>query len=743
MSMDLCQLRNRTHIIIMSSQEPKDTSGTKSMAPIIRKSVESGLITKGSISETNRPNTSVEESINFDFDTIGSARLRLGTTPLGPQLPFTASTDVSMVYGTQYGKWNQGAGFTVTQSSIDFGSYKIPTTNSFSYSLWFKSTSNATDACLISFSGYFVLELNSGKIKFIGNGGNIISGNNYNDGNWHHVVATFNDGNAYLFVDGIVVANGSIGTYSLTTADLVMGAIGSSGGNQFIGSIDDFAIFLRQITFLDVLALYGSELANTYLISDGALLGYWQFEGSSTISIVPILGMHYFVDTINNGLNTQLIVVVGTTVSIWADGITFSTWFSGSIRGSLTPGAKARFSTFLNFVFMVNGADSTAVWDGLEGDSFVTSGNAASAPIGKFIENFKNRMWIAGNTTYPDRVYYTSIPSSVSTPILLWNTDVSTGQWIDINPLDGNPITGMQRWRGELLIFKTNYLYRLFDINQVDPAPLYPVGTSSQESIVETKAGLFFHHSSGFYMYNPYDMLQEISQPIIDIVKAIPSSSYGAITGWLEPDGDHICWSVGSVTVNPANQTAGTTGIFYKNLVVRYTISTQTWTHRSYPTQIVASLRRQPLFNDGNNKYALVGDTSGAILKPNTGNVDSTYVNSVLVTTPIYFSLIHAWETLDGLLSTRKSVMVANFSHYGGTGAIVAYQTEDQDPDALTDWTKKVGQLKEKNTGFNTMNIKSRKIRFRIFGESIGQPFFYSGYELIDVINEFLQFPNN
>lgn len=432
-----------------------------------------------------------------------------------------------------------------------------------------------------------------------------------------------------------------------------------------------------------------------------------------------ILGMHYFVDTVNvGGTNTRMMIVTGTAVQY----LTSGTWTN--IRTGLTAGSNARFSTYLNFAFMVNGTEATAVWDGVVADGFSTSGNAASAPTGTFIENYRSRMWISGNSTYPSRLYYSSIPSSVTVPIITWDTDVATGQWIDVSPSDGDMMTGLQRFRNVLLCFKTNRLYRVFDIGQVDPDPYYAVGTSSQESVVESKAGVFFHHSTGFYQYNIYGIVQEISRPIIDIIKAIPTSSYASVTGWIDPLGDHICWSLGTVTIR---------GITYTNLVVRYTISTQVWTHRTYPHAFVTSLRRQPLYNDGTSQYALVGDTAGNVLKADTGTTDNG--------TPLYLSLVHRWENMDGLLSTRKTVMTGNFSHYGGTGLTVAYQVEANDPDQLNDWTKKVGALGAKNTGFNSMDIKARKYRFRVFGVSTGQTFTYNGYEIIDAMNEFLQFP--
>lgn len=514
----------------MAEKPPKDTSAAKPLPPIDRKSVESGLITKNAVSESRRPETSVEESLNFHFDTIGSATLRKGTTIIGGQL--------------------------------------------------------------------------------------------------------------------------------------------------------------------------------------GA----------------PITGIHYFVDSLHAGARTQLVVASSTNLSY----LSGTTWVP--IRMGLTIGSKARFSTYLDYMFMVNGTESTAVWDGNTAGGFTTGGNASGAPTGQYIENFRSRMWIAGNATYPDRLYYSSIPSSVVTPIITWSTDPATGLWIDISPSDGDTITALQRFKNKMIVFKTNRIYRVFDIGQVDPDPYYSVGTSSAESVVETKSGVFFHHSSGFYQYNVYDVVQEISGPLRkDIMQAIPSSSYGSVVGWLEADGDHVCWSVGTVVVN---------GVTFTNLVLRYTISTMVWTHYTYPTQASTSIRRQPLYTDSTSQYTVVADSSGNVLKMNIGKQD-TGSNAQAVAIP--YSIIHKWETLDGLLSTRKIVMTANFSHYGGTGTIVAFQTEAQDPDDLGNWEQKVGQpsvLKQINTGFNTMNIKARKFRFRLFGTSTGDPFLYNGYEIIEAINELLQFEN-
>lgn len=407
-----------------------------------------------------------------------------------------------------------------------------------------------------------------------------------------------------------------------------------------------------------------------------------------------VLGLYEFVDS--NGTYSQLICVNGTVVYYLVD----STWTSK--RTGLTADSKARFTTYLNYVFMVNGTESTVVWDGNPSNSFITTGNALSAPKGKYIENFRSRVWITGNSTYPDRVYHSSLPSSVTTPVVTWDTSATTGDWIDISPSDGDNVTGLKRTKSALLVFKKNHIYRIYSVLETEPDPKINVGTWSMESVVEAKDGIYFHHPTGFYKYS--DVVQEISKPINDIVDSITLENYSKINGWQ--DGDHVYWQVGDCTVN---------GVSYTNLIVRYTISTQTWTHYSYPTQHLVSSE----YNDGSDIYNLVGDESGNILKMNTGKTDNSSV--------IQYSLIHKWLNFDGLLSTRKNINKLLFTHKEGSGSQISYQKEN---DETNDWSKSLGQLTEKDTGFD-LSIKGRKIRFRLSGSSTGEPFSYSGFEFV------------
>lgn len=419
-----------------------------------------------------------------------------------------------------------------------------------------------------------------------------------------------------------------------------------------------------------------------------------------------ILGLYNFRDS-GAGTNNQLIVVNGTTVYYLVNGV----W---TAKRTVTTGNKARFSTLLDYVFMVNGVDATAIWDGASGNNFVTTGNASGAPIGKFIENFRARMWIAGNATYPDRVYFSSLPSSVSTPIITWDTSVTTGQWIDISPSDGENITALHRTKAALLVFKNNHLYRIYSILQTDPDPQFNVGTYSQESVVETKNGVYFHHPTGFYRYD--GNVTEVSRPIIDIVNGISLVNYSKIAGYLEADGDHVCWSVGDVTIN------GTT---FTNLVVRYTISTQVWTHYSYPTQQLVGAT----YNDGTNLTIVVGDANGNVLTTNSGITDNG--------TELFFSIIHPFDDIDGFHSTIKILNTMFFMHSGLTGANVNYRTPE---DISNNFTKPIGQIQSNETGFGNLSVRGRKIQIRVSGTSKGQPISYEGFEVLNGTTQLITF---
>lgn len=416
-----------------------------------------------------------------------------------------------------------------------------------------------------------------------------------------------------------------------------------------------------------------------------------------------ILGLYEFRDS-GSGTNNRILCVNGSAVYY----LSSSTWTS---KRTVTTGKKADFTTFLDFIWMVNGTDATAIWDGSVGNSFVTSGNASNAPVGKYIENYRSRIWIAGNSTYPDRIYFSSLPSEVATPVVTWDTS-ATGNWIDISPQDGDNITALKRTNNALLVFKRNHIYRVYSASEVDPDPKISVGTYSKDSVVEAKDGIYFHHPTGIFRYNE-GTVSEISKPVQDFIDAVGVSQYDNVCGW--EDGDHVYMALGDLTVN---------GVSYINIVIRYTISSQVWTVYSYPTQFLCGSK----YNDGTTLYDLVGDDDGNVLKVNYGKTDNG--------TNIMYTLTSRPYTFDGLFTTRKNISQMSVIQSGGEGARYYWCADDMGINRFTPLNLK---SKSDLAQASSVSVRGKKIWFRVAGSSNGEPFDFCGFEIIDVSSELIQ----
>lgn len=395
--------------------------------------------------------------------------------------------------------------------------------------------------------------------------------------------------------------------------------------------------------------------------------------------------------------------------------LTNSTWGSSLIGNG---GSVVRFVDFANRTLFFGPAErSVRVWDGsADGSSYwVNTGNpinpqnlwSANSDTGlrpKFGEVFKSRVYLAGDSGNPDRLNYSSVISSSGN--ITWDTTVD---FVDINPSDGENITALKRFSLELLIFKPNYIYR-FRTSSVDPDPLIRIGTRSQESVIEGKRGMYFHHDSGFYRYSGgYPV--EISRPITDIVKAITFGQYDEIAAWK--DDDHIYWSIGDVTlVGPkGNET-------WLNAVVRYTESSDTWTVYSYSNEI----RRGSPFVSSTSGSIMVGLDNGVVAEFNKGTTD--------IGQPIKIRTGTKWYELDGI-ENRKEIEMMMAIAEKGQGCELMYQIDDYEaPISLSP------SLDELVTYFDKNTKKFHRIRFILHGMLSHESMVFLGLEIAKISSE-------
>lgn len=133
------------------------------------------------------------------------------------------------------------------------------------------------------------------------------------------------------------------------------------------------------------------------------------------------------------------IVHAGSNIYQDAGSGSFSSLFSG-----MTSGAIPQYSTFKDL--MITGNDSVAdvpkSWDGSTAQNL-----AGTPPRFSFSVSHRGRQWAAGNYAAPSRLYY-----SVADDPEDW-VGAGSGS-IDVDPGDGDMITGLLSWKNELFVFK-------------------------------------------------------------------------------------------------------------------------------------------------------------------------------------------------------------------------------------------------------------------------------------------------
>ena len=428
---------------------------------------------------------------------------------------------------------------------------------------------------------------------------------------------------------------------------------------------------------------------------------------------------------LENG-NHWLVAQSGTDLEAWPGSGSFASIHTYSTA------TKVRYAQFLGVLYMVNGnsAGGGEVCGVYDGSTFSQTSNrflgylapgwpsAAGLPAGDFIQSgFDGRVWIGDAAT--DTLYYSNVITADVAPAITTGTPVDTiCEFINnFSPQDGETMTALHRVPQALLLFKQNHIFRIYSGGlsaAYDKYPAFNVGTFSQESIIEAKDGIYFHHSSGFYRfnYNSYNSQPtEISRRIRDFVQAIPRSYYENITGSY--DGfDAVKWFIGPVTVE---------GVTYSNACVRFSIATQVWTIYDYPTLTLSTASIN--IDNGEVIYALVGTSTGQIGFLDVGTTDFGK--------NIYFENIDRWRSFTEMWSHSKDFTGFAAFSIGGAGSLLQYQTDKDDSEK---WHN-IGDGKYKDSYvslFPTVEIKDfNKLRIRTAGITNGTQQIFEGYEII------------
>ena len=187
--------------------------------------------------------------------------------------------------GTVSGGVTRGSSSTVTTTGTGYtfdGVNGLVATGSaaqaptvYSTELWFNTSStgggkligygNSASGNSTSYDRHVYLEPD-GRVTFgvwTGVSSTISTPTAYNDGKWHHMVATQGPGGMRLYLDGVQVASGSVTTAQDYTGYWRVGGDSPWSGNGYIaGSIDEVAVYGQVLSLDQVRAHYRAALAD-------------------------------------------------------------------------------------------------------------------------------------------------------------------------------------------------------------------------------------------------------------------------------------------------------------------------------------------------------------------------------------------------------------------------------------------------------------------------------------------------
>jgi hypothetical protein len=427
--------------------------------------------------------------------------------------------------------------------------------------------------------------------------------------------------------------------------------------------------------------------------------------GAQLVASMNILGLWQHIDTANSSNNKLFATVnaAGGATSVIYDVIAGTTSVTG-----LTASKKMRFLTYGGATLAINGSNGERSYTASGG--WITTGGVfdlANFPTSNTAElciEFLDRIYAAGDSTNPSRLFYSSVYSGSA---FSWT---SGNGYVDIEAEDaGGPITALAKVPGYILVFKERSMHR-WNFSSAFPESLVQIGTPSQESVIMAGGLCAFYSNSnegakGFYVTNgdrPKCISSDNTRPIKKFIDAISSSNEADIAGWATDK--HFCWSVGDLSVD---------GETYTNCVLRYNRLLNQWSVRTYPQRFMVF--GSYLLSGVNTTVG--GGNDGTIYRMDK---PGTYVDASTTTTkPFPFKVRTLHKTFGDM--RRKTItekLIVRGKNLGITRAS-AYVNEDlSQPIAIDGKATKVNRVVAEFQV--SKDIKGNTIALQIAGESNG-----------------------
>lgn len=204
------------------------------------------------------------------------------------------------------------------------------------------------------------------------------------------------------------------------------------------------------------------------------------------------------------------------------------------IVSGLSTTAPFSFETFNSKVYMSNGVDDYASWNGTTRTAF------ASAPKGKYLRLYKDTMWVSGVTALPDRVYSSNAADAEV---------FGVSSWVDIAKGDGDTVMAIHTDGTFLIVWKLRRHWVIYDpVTFANRLVDYEKGCESHFSVMQHDGRIYFLSRRGICVF----LGDSPSQVISDLISPVFTPSVinlGALnTTWAYVHENRIGWVIPEAT---------------------------------------------------------------------------------------------------------------------------------------------------------------------------------------------------
>lgn len=403
-------------------------------------------------------------------------------------------------------------------------------------------------------------------------------------------------------------------------------------------------------------------------------------------------------------LNTNLVVGVFSGASNATVYYYNGSWNTSGVT-TLSNTAKNRFANLGGRIFRTNGV--SAMQSSTNGNTWGTTnciGTSTTHLVGLVFRQ-KNRLLAAGDTLFRSRVWFSSVISPAAATTLTWADGNLGGDFIDINPDDGDYVTAFAETADQFLVFKSNAFYRLNVISKtVDTENIFDVGAVSQEAVTRCQGVVYFFSGKDIRRTSGGFPEQISRLGVQDYIDAIPQSSWANVA--LGADDWNVYASIGNITLNTGKDNQVT----YKNVVLKFSTRDEAWSVHSYGDQY-RFFAKYTTSADG--KTLIGSETSGNVQTLNKGFTDNGR--------PIFYFLETQDLEFGGLQDVKEiSNNIVVFTDNGQNSRLKISTDNKTLKEIPMDLTKRV------SLGRN-INERGNSFKFRWEGESTGDSPVFEG----------------